>query len=204
VPADSSPMSRRERNKQQKLDRITRAARDLFSEFSVDDVSTQQIADRADVGTGTLFLYAKNKGELLLMVQNAAYAAALDDGRAASASIDDPLEAIMALLQPVIDCNRAHFDNGRTYLREMLFGDPTEPYHAAALRLSEQTEQAAVEILTRAGIEATVSATLARVISGISYVTMAAAPYAKLGADRVAAIVRDQASAIFAPLRIGA
>ena len=40
-------------------------------------------ADRrqADIGTGTLFLYAKTKGELLLLVQNAGYADALLRGQ---------------------------------------------------------------------------------------------------------------------------
>jgi len=63
-------LGRRERNKQEKLERITAAARELFAEHGVDDVTTQQIADRADVGSGTLFLYAKTKAELLLLVQN--------------------------------------------------------------------------------------------------------------------------------------
>jgi hypothetical protein len=72
----SQPLGRRERNKQQKLDRITAAASELFAEHGVEDVTTQQIADKADIGTGTLFLYAKTKGELLLLVQNTHYAEA--------------------------------------------------------------------------------------------------------------------------------
>jgi len=54
------------------------AAAELFAEHGVDEVTTQQIADRADVGAGTLFLYAKHKAELLLLVQNASYDRALD------------------------------------------------------------------------------------------------------------------------------
>ena len=71
-PCHSPPnrVGRRERNKQDKLDRITAAARELFAEHGVDEVTTQQIADKADIGAGTLFLYAKTKGELLLLVQN--------------------------------------------------------------------------------------------------------------------------------------
>ena len=77
----SSPIGRRERNKQQKLDRIIDAARELFAQHGVDEVTTQQIAEKADIGAGTLFLYAKTKGELLLLVQNDAYATALDRGQ---------------------------------------------------------------------------------------------------------------------------
>ncbi len=72
------PVGRRERNKQNKLDRITAAAGELFAEHGVDEVTTQQIADKADIGTGTLFLYAKTKGELLLLVQNSSYVDALE------------------------------------------------------------------------------------------------------------------------------
>ena len=78
------PVGRRERNKQDKLERITAAARELFTEHGVDDVTTQQIAEKADIGTGTLFLYAKTKGELLLLVQNSGYVDALEKGRAAA------------------------------------------------------------------------------------------------------------------------
>ena len=48
----SQPVGRRERNKQDKLDRITAAAGELFAEHGVDEVTTQQIADKADIGTG--------------------------------------------------------------------------------------------------------------------------------------------------------
>ncbi|WP_344387355.1 helix-turn-helix domain-containing protein, partial [Streptomyces aureus] len=81
MPRASQPAGRRERNKQLKLDRITAAARELFAERGVDEVTTQEIADKADIGTGTLFLYAKTKGELLLLVQNSLYTEALEQGR---------------------------------------------------------------------------------------------------------------------------
>src|SRR3954469_7794579 len=103
---------RRERNKQAKLDRITAAASALFAEHGVDDVTTQQIADKADIGTGTLFLYARTKGELLLLVQNTQYAAALERGRKAAESTPDPLDAVLAIVRPIVACNRTQIDNG--------------------------------------------------------------------------------------------
>ena len=36
----------------------------------------------------------------------------------------------MAIVRPIVECNRIQVDNGRTYLREMVFGDPEEPRHA--------------------------------------------------------------------------
>src|SRR5690349_16076844 len=100
----SRPVGRRERNKQQKLERITAAARELFAERGVDEVTTQEIADHADIGAGTLFLYAKSKGELLLLVQNSTYADALAQGRSAAESIPDVLDAVMAIIRPVVEC----------------------------------------------------------------------------------------------------
>ena len=59
---------RRERQKRRTLEKIIRAARMLFERKGFEETTTQQIADRADIGTGTLFNYARTKEELLLMV----------------------------------------------------------------------------------------------------------------------------------------
>lgn len=37
------------------------AASELFADHGVDEVTTREIADKADIGAGTLFLYAKTK-----------------------------------------------------------------------------------------------------------------------------------------------
>lgn len=169
------PVSRRERNKQDKLARITAAASELFAERGVDEVTTQQIAEKADIGTGTLFLYAKTKGELLLLVQNSTYGEALERGRAAASAIEDTLDAVMAIVQPVVECNRKQVDNGRTYLREIVFGDPEEPHHGAALGLIAETEGEIASILTReSAVDPQGAALTAHIISAIMFVAMAA------------------------------
>jgi AcrR family transcriptional regulator len=61
-------INRRERAKGVKRDRIIEAARQLFAEKGFAGTTTQEIAARADVGTGTLFLYAQTKEDLLVMV----------------------------------------------------------------------------------------------------------------------------------------
>ena len=193
----SQPVSRRERNKQAKLDRITAAARELFAEHGIDEVTTQQIAETADIGAGTLFLYAKSKGELLLLVQNSAYADALAKGKAGAAEISAPLEAVMAIIRPVVECNRTQVDNGRTYLREMVFGDPTEPHHHAALTLAAGTEAAIAAVLQRNGrTSAKPAATLARAVSAIMFLTMAAATNASRSTDELILDIREQVAAI--------
>ena len=172
---DAQPIGRRERNKRDKLERIIAAARDLFDTYGVDAVTTQQIADKADIGTGTLFLYAKSKSELLLLVQNSSYVAALEEGRAAAENTPRVLEAVVAIIRPVVECNRTHIENGRTYLRELVFGDPEEPHHRDALALTIKTEQAVAAVLCRdRRIKPDEAATLAQIVSAIAFISMAA------------------------------
>lgn len=193
----SPPLGRRERNKQEKLERITAAASALFAEHGVDDVTTQQIADAADIGTGTLFLYAKTKGELLLLVQNVHYAAALERGRADAAEKTRALEAIVALLEPIVACNRVQIDNGRTYLREMVYGDPAEPHHAEARAIVRETEAFAAGILAhRLGLENETATTVAGVISAITFLTLSSSDMVEVSVPGIVEAIRTQVAAI--------
>ncbi|MFD5593556.1 TetR/AcrR family transcriptional regulator [Streptomyces griseorubiginosus] len=187
------PVGRRERNKQEKLDRIVAAASELFAERGVDEVTTQQIADKADIGTGTLFLYAKTKGELLLLVQNAKYAEALEAGRADAETVPDVLDAVMAIVRPIVECNRAQIDNGRTYLREMVFGDPEEPRHGTALAIVAQTEEAVAAVLCRDGrIAEGDAATLAHIVSAVMFLSMAVSVNIALSVEGIVQDIRGQ------------
>lgn len=173
---DKPQLGRRERNKQEKLDRITAAATQLFAQHGVAGVTTQQIADAADIGTGTLFLYVKTKGELLLLVQNNNYAAALARGKTAAAAQSTVLAAVMALVTPVIECNRVQVADGRTYLQEMVFGDPEEPYHAKALNIVGETQQEIKELIMRhTESNAEKADSLAQVIAATLYMVLASA-----------------------------
>jgi AcrR family transcriptional regulator len=197
MPLATPPVGRRERNKQVKLERITAAARELFAEHGVDDVTTQQVAEKADIGTGTLFLYAKTKGELLLLVQNSGYVDALEQGRAAAQRIPDALDAIMAIISPIVECNRIQVDNGRTYLKELVFGDPEEPHHRDALALTIQTEAAIADVLRRDDrVDSDDAATLAHIVSAVMFISMVAPPNIALTVDEVLQEIRDQVRVI--------
>ena len=197
MPLATPPVGRRERNKQVKLERITAAARELFAEHGVDDVTTQQVAEKADIGTGTLFLYAKTKGELLLLVQNSGYVDALEQGRAAAQRIPDALDAIMAIISPIVECNRIQVDNGRTYLKELVFGDPEEPHHRDALALTIQTEAAIADVLRRDDrIDSDDAATLAHIVSAVMFISMVAPPNIALTVDEILQEIRDQVRVI--------
>lgn len=59
---------RREQNKREKRDRIVAVSRELFQKQGYANTTVQQISKGADVAAGTLFLYAKTKEELLILV----------------------------------------------------------------------------------------------------------------------------------------
>jgi len=130
---------RRERNKREKRDRILAAATALFEERGFENVTTQQIADRADIGAGTLFRYAASKGELFLMVYNARFAAAVSEGETLSALSDDPASAVCALVEPVLVW-AAGFSDSADYQRALLFGAASEPYRAEGLAVVKRLE----------------------------------------------------------------
>ena len=72
---------RRSRREQQKLDkraRIRDAAWELFSTVGYEETTTKAVAARADVATGTLFLYASDKRDLLCLVMHDKLEAVVD------------------------------------------------------------------------------------------------------------------------------
>jgi TetR/AcrR family transcriptional regulator len=197
MTTEARPTGRRERNKQQKLERITAAARELFSEHGVDEVTTQQIADKADVGAGTLFLYARTKAELLLLVHNVKYAEAIESGVASAARTPDTLDAVMAIVRPIVECNRVQIENGRTYLRELVFGDPQEPHHAEGLALTMRVDEALADVLRRDGrADEQDAAQLSRILSAIMFISMTATVFMHRTDDEVTQDIRDQVSVL--------
>ena len=190
---------RRERNKQAKLERITQAASELFARHGVDEVTTQQIAEAADVGAGTLFLYAKTKGELLLLVQNVNYAHSLEIGIRAARAATDAVDGVIAIVTPIVDCNRVQVENGRTYLRELAFGDASEPHHAEALSIVARTEEAIAHVLTDlAGRTETDAALLAHVVTAVMLLAMALAADESVEVAEVVEGIRAQLETILA------
>jgi AcrR family transcriptional regulator len=60
----------RERNKLERRQRIVQAAREVFREKGFAAATTREVAELAGVGAGTVFLYARDKRELLIMIVN--------------------------------------------------------------------------------------------------------------------------------------
>jgi len=144
-----------------------------------------------------LFLYAKTKAELLLLVHNVKYAEALEAGVAAAAREEAVVDAVMAVINPIITCNRVQIENGRTYLKEIVFGDPAEPHHAEALALTQRTEAAVVDVLNRdKKLAARGAEKLAGIISAIMFISMTSAANLGLNDAQVGDDIRAQVSVL--------
>lgn len=199
--ADEVPAGRRQRAKEDKRRRILASARSLFAERGMTGVTTQEIADGADVAIGTLFLYAATKAELLIMVQNEKFSDAIDAGleaarraEAAGASVE---QVVVALIDPVVACIREHPENGRLYLHELVFGDATEPHRRAGLALSLRLESDVIRILAdRAGVPPTEAEPLARVVSSIIHMTTTATIHLDETPSEILAAIRRQLAVI--------
>jgi AcrR family transcriptional regulator len=114
--------SRRERGKQEKLARIRAAARRLFAEQGFASTTTRQIAAEADIGAGTLFLYAPRKEDLLLLIFRDEVGRAID--RAFGCVPDGPLvDQALHVFNALIEHHAADPALARGFVKELPFVD---------------------------------------------------------------------------------
>ena len=116
-----SVTGRREWNKQQKRDRIVTAARALFYAQGYKKTTTQQIARAAKVASGTLFLYAKTKEDLLLLAFYDEFMAIIN---AISVSADDPRpveQQVLALFNTLFDYHARDIELSRELMKVITF-----------------------------------------------------------------------------------
>jgi AcrR family transcriptional regulator len=119
-PLNHGALSRTERNKRDKQERIVRAARRLFGRKGFENTTTREIAQAADIGAGTLFLYAGTKEDLLVMIFRD------DVGRAiaqAFATIRPAplLDQVMHVFGAMISHHERNFALARLFVKELPF-----------------------------------------------------------------------------------
>ena len=85
--APAAKLGRREQNKADKRRRIIAAATKLFEVNGFESTTTAAIAEAADIGAGTLYLYVNSKEDLLVAVFREEVGRAWD---AAFAAVDPP------------------------------------------------------------------------------------------------------------------
>lgn len=97
---DAAP-SVRERNKAERRRRVVAAARAVFSERGYEDATTREIATRAGVAVGTVFVYARDKRDLLMTIVNDDLEAVTDESFARVDDGERPLlEKLITLFEP--------------------------------------------------------------------------------------------------------
>lgn len=115
--------SRRERSRQARLSRIKEAAWALFVERGYAATTLRDIAARADVATGTIFLHVSDKADLLLMLFSEAIAAQSEDVFSPQRCSGPLGEVLPGLFTPFLKLYRPHPELAREFLREVLFHD---------------------------------------------------------------------------------
>jgi AcrR family transcriptional regulator len=113
-------IGRRERNKLEKRARIVAAARRLFAEQGFAETTTVQIAEAADIGTGTLFLYARSKEDLLLLVFRDEMLEVATESFEALPECASALDHIMAVFDRMVEYHERDQELARMLLRELV------------------------------------------------------------------------------------
>jgi AcrR family transcriptional regulator len=100
LEAAAAEPSLRERNKAERRRRVLEAARAVFLEHGYENATTREIATRAGVAVGTVFVYARDKRDLLMTVVNDDLEA-VTKASFANLDSDQPfLEQLIALFEP--------------------------------------------------------------------------------------------------------
>lgn len=135
----------REQNKQRNFERILQAAKQLFESKGYEATTTREIAEAAQIATGTLFLYARDKAELLILTYSEAISG-ITTSVFASLPEGTPLsEALMHIFTPFFHFYAQKPENARFFLKELLFysGEHKgrQSFHLQTEHLIEQLAQ---------------------------------------------------------------
>jgi len=199
--AGTAGPGRRERNKLEKRQRIREATRELFSAQGFEATTVRQIAERAEVGLGTLFNYARDKRDLTFLLFNDDLSRLADDALAGSARKTGLFEQVMAVWEP----HYRYFARDpvlcRILLRDMYFyeeGPEARRFHATETRLRRHllmlvaTAQRARQV-TRSASAGDIALLLFSVFEGsVRYWMHQASPVAEEGLAVLRRLVRMQ------------
>lgn len=116
---------RRERNKREKKARIVRAAHELFHSQGFAETTTSQIAEAADIGAGTLFLYARSKEDLLIMVFKDEMIASSQKYFARLTANASAIDQMMTVFENMFDYHARDMELSRVLLKELVM--PSSP-----------------------------------------------------------------------------
>lgn len=148
----------RERNKRAKLLRIRQAARKIFLARGFERATVREISSEAKVALGTLFLYAQDKQDILLLI----FEEDLPEVRAATLAKVDEKAPLIQQLMTFFDALYHYFGStpqlSADMLREIMFGKGM-----VAQRLANdiaETQRDVARIIARAQAAGSVSETV--------------------------------------------
>lgn len=141
----------RERKKRLRMQRIIDVSHQLFVSKGFQDTTIQDIAEEAGIGLGTLYLYAKGKDDLLVLV----FREHLLQVTESAFEIIDPKDAVidqlMTFFSVHIDYHKADQLLSRTVLKELSF--PTNPKRRHDIELIFSTAYEKLALLLKRGIK---------------------------------------------------
>ncbi len=91
-----------------RVQRIIETAADLFGEFGYNDVRMEDIATRAGVAKGTLYLYYKDKDDLFLALILDRMTRLFEQAQARALRAKQPEEKLLVVVQEVFDYFRSY------------------------------------------------------------------------------------------------
>lgn len=112
-------MSLRERNKEDKLQRIREAAWALFRSKGFRETTTRELCEQAGIGAGTLFSYVDDKGDLLVLLWSERFSELMDE-RFASLPEGSLTDRLMHVYDAFLDFYAADIPLGRELLPELM------------------------------------------------------------------------------------
>jgi TetR/AcrR family transcriptional regulator len=121
MSAAPQPLPRRERNKQEKRAALVAAARALFARKGFAATPTAEIAERAGVGAGTLFLYFASKDDLLVEVFRADMDAVIARAFTTLPRRAALLPELMHVYAAMVRHHERDTELARAFVKEMLF-----------------------------------------------------------------------------------
>jgi len=110
---------RREQNKLQKRGRIIAAARALFVHKGFDATTTQEIAEAAGVGAGTVFTYAKTKDDLLILVFHDEMLEVVERAYESARKRPDLLDRSIAFFETLVAYHARDLELARALMRQL-------------------------------------------------------------------------------------
>jgi AcrR family transcriptional regulator len=123
LKTDHAQESRRDRNKREKLERIEHAARHLFAERGYEKTTTRAIAQAAEIGAGTLFVYFPEKLDLLMHLYRQDLERVIYSELDALPDDMHVAEACVRVFDAVYDFYAEDPEQARAFVKEMMFVD---------------------------------------------------------------------------------